>query len=362
MQLKKIIIAVAVFSIACMACIKQVDVALRNEKPILVVEGAVTTDTVPYTVKLSYSGKVEHADSILDKYIEKDAKVTISDDLGNSTQLVYTHQGIYTTTNPAYIGKVGRSYFVSVVLKDGKKYISSPEKIKQPVAIDSLSIKFFDYFDMYVPTRMDIYVNARDPVNEENFYRWTFNSWIGRETPGVGCGFGCVMFQYCYQQYIDSEVRILSDASINGNNISDQKVGSCFIYTYFNPFVDISQFSITAEAYQFWQRYQDQQTRTGGILDPLPAAIKGNIYNAANPSDFALGYFSAASVVHKKVILVPYSITAYQLELSAKQFIPAKSVACFDYFPNTLSYPPPPAEQYPPPPGWDNAEQIKVFW
>ena len=170
------------------------------------------------------------------------------------------------------------------------------------------------------------------------------------------------MYQYCYQQFIDREVRILSDADINGNEIKEQKVGYCYIYTYLNPFIDIAQYSLTKQAYQFWEAYQAQQTRTGSTLDPLPAAIRGNVYNTANPDDYALGYFSAASVRHRKVELIPYSITDYLLMLSAKEFIPMKSVACFDYFENTLKYAPPPAPQYPPPPGWENAEQIKVYW
>jgi len=362
MQLKKIIILLTVFSVAFLSCIKQVSVATRNEKPILVVEGNITTDTLPYTVRLTYSGQVIYADQVPDQYLEKEAKVTISNDQGKSTALVYTSQGIYETTDSTFIGQAGRSYSVAVVLKDGKKYISTPEKMKVPVKIDSIGVRFNDFFDINVPTRMDVYVNTKDPAQEENYYRWTFNSWIGRETHGVGCGFGCIEFQYCYQQFINKDVMILSDASINGNEIKDQKVGSCYIYTYFNPYVDIGQISLTREAYQFWEAYQAQLIRTGGILDPLPAAIKGNVYNAADPDDFALGYFSAASVTHRKAILVPFSITPYLLQISAQQFIPPNSVACFDYFPNTLRYPPMPARQYPPPPGWENAEQVKVYW
>jgi hypothetical protein len=360
MPVRKII--PVIISIVFFSCIKQVDVGMRNEKPKLVVEGNITTDTIPYTVKLTYSGQVLHADSVPDQYLEKDAKVTISDDLGNSTVLLYTHQGIYETTDPSYIGKAGRSYSVTVVLKDGKKYISTPEKMKAPVPVDSIMVRYNSYFDFNAPSRMEVFINTRDPAQEENYYRWTFNTWVGRETPGIGCGFGCVLYQYCFQHYIDNEVRILSDASINGNEIRNQKVGFCYIFTYFNPYIDIGQVSLTREAYQFWEAYQGQQTRTGGILDPLPAAIKGNVYNATDPNDFALGYFSAASVTHRKAILIPFSITPYLLQLSATEFIPKKSVACFEYFENTLSYPPPPAPQYPPPHGWENAEQIKVYW
>lgn len=362
MHLLKTISIAAIASTLLASCIKQVNVPLRNEKPILVVEGSITTDTVPYTVRLTYSGPITYSDVIPDQYLVKDALVSIADNLGNSTVLTYTSQGNYATTDSSFIGKVGRSYTVTVVLKDGKKYISVPELIKPAVPIDTIGVRFYNHWDFNFPSRLNVSVNTRDPGNEENYYRWTFLTWIGRETRGVPCGNGCLEFQYCYQEYIDKEVRILSDASINGNVIKDQDVGFCYIYTYFNPYIDIGQLSLTREAYQFWQSFQDQQTRTGGILDPLPAAIRGNVFNAADSTDFALGYFSAASISHKKVILVPYGITSYLLQLSAEQFIPSDFVACFDYFPNTIRYGPQPDRQYPPPPGWENAAQIKVYW
>ena len=358
---KNIIILVPILA-SLQACIKQVDVTTRVEKPILVVEGSITTDTVPYTVKLTYSGPITSSLAIPDQYLEKDANVIISDDQGNITALAYQGQGVYATTDPAYIGKVGRSYSVTVTLKDGKKYISTPEKIKAAVPISKINVGYESKFDFNFPSYMTVSVNAQDPAGEDNYYRWTFETWVMRQTWGVPCGFGCVMFEYCYQHFIEQEVHIQSDAYVNGNEIKNQTVGRCYIYTYGNPYIDVAQISLTREAYQFWRRYQEQLTRTGGILDPLPAAIKGNVINAANTSDFALGYFSASSVTHRKAMLIPFNITAYWLELSAKQFIPEKSIACFDHFSNTLAYPPPPARQYPPPPGWENAEEIKVFW
>src|SRR4030095_3399692 len=122
MQLKKLIIIAVVVSIVCYACIKQVDIETRNEEPILVVEGSITTDTVPYTVKLSYTGPFIRTTQIPDEAFEKDAQVTIKDDQGNATRLVYRDKGVYETTDPNYIGKVGRSYGVLIELKDGQKY------------------------------------------------------------------------------------------------------------------------------------------------------------------------------------------------------------------------------------------------
>jgi hypothetical protein len=355
-------LAIIVLLLGFTACVKEVRITTRNEKPILVVEGSITTDSFPYSVKLSYSGPYKSGLNIPDEFVEKQAKVTINDDQGNVVNLVYKGNGVYETTDPNYIGKPGRSYSLTVELKDGRKYISVPERIKQPVAISAINVKYFFDNSLILPTSLHVYVDTKDPANEENYYKWNFYSWVMRQTHGIPCGFGCVLYEYCFQKIDDKQVRLLSDASVNGNEIKNQFVGKSFIYTYGDSYIDIAQLSMTREAYQFWRRYEDQVLRTGNILDPLPAAVKGNIYNASNPADFALGYFSASAVVHRRAVLIPLNVTRYLLDISAVQFIPDGSQVCFNYFPNALAYPPPPADQYPPPPGWENAERIKVQW
>ena len=54
--------------------------------------------------------------------------------------------------------------------------------------------------------------------------------------------------------------------------------------------------------------------------------------------------------------------TPFLLEITANQFMPTKSVACFLYYPDALKYGLPPAPQNPIPVGWENAEKIKVIW
>jgi len=344
------------------SCIKQVKVQMRNAAPILVVEGGITTDSVPYKVRLSYSGSLRAADDIPVEQLEENARVTIMDDEGNATVLSHIDSGIYQTTNPAYVGRVGRSYHTIIELKDGRKFISAPEKINPPVAFNNLSVHFVQDFNLDHPAYMTMTIDTKDPADKENYYKWDLYSWTPRKTNGVPCGFGCLLYEYCFQKIVDPDVRILSDASINGNEIRNNKIGKSYIYWYGKHYVDIAQSSITREYYQFLERYQEQLTRTGSILDPLPASIKGNVYNASDSTDFALGYFSASSVTHKRVILVPFNITQYLLDISAVHFIPDKSVACFEYFSNSLAYDAPPAEQNPAPPGWENAERVEVHW
>ena len=311
-------------------------------------------------MRLTYSGPFTSTRDISDEQLEKDAIVTIEDDGGNATPLVYKDSGIYITTDPSYIGKVGRSYHVNILLKDGTRFISRPETIKPVQPISAVKVNFMMDFSIELPTYLNVSVDTKDPAAEENYYQWKFYSLIMRQTWGVPCGFQCIKFEYCYQAQVDNEIRVLSDQNINGNEIKNQTVGRSYIYTYGNPYVEIAQLSITREAFQFWKRYQDQLTRTGGVLDPLPASIKGNVYNANNDADFALGYFSASSVFRKKVIIIPYSITEYLLDISARSHIPQGWLSCFEYYENALPYPD--GRYAPPPPGWENAEQIKVYW
>ncbi len=362
MQCKKYIPVLITLLLLVTSCIKQVKVQTRNAPPILVVEGGITTDTVPYTVKLSYSGTLRAANDIPVEQLEENARVTIADDEGNATALAYRDSGIYQTTDPDYIGRVGRSYHVIIELKDGRKFISAPEKVNPAVSFNNLSVHFVQDFNLDYPAYMTMTIDTKDPAEQENYYKWDLYSWTPRKTKGVPCGFGCILYEYCFQKIVDPGVRILADAVINGNEINNNQVGKSYIYWYGKHYIDVGQSSISREYYQFLERYQEQLTRTGSILDPLPASIKGNVFNAVDSGDFALGYFSASAVTHKRAILVPFNITQYLLDISAVNFIPDRSVACFEYFANSLVYDAPPAEQNPAPPGWENAERIEVHW
>ena len=340
------------------SCIKKIDVETRNVESILVVEGGITNDTVPCTVKLSYSGPFKRGNVIPDDFLEKEANVAIVDDLGNKTTLTYKGEGIYETTDPEYVGRVGRSYSVIIDLKNGTQYISVPETIKPSVRVSDISTGF----NFYTPSRINVSVDVNDPATEENYYSWSFYSWAPRKTDGISCGFGCIVYDYCFQKFTNRRLSILSDAAVNGRMLNSIPIGTSPIYWFGDHYIDIRQHSISRSQFHFYEMMNDQISRSGNILDPLPAPIKGNVYKASDPNDFALGYFSASSVRHVRAILLPYNITQFLLDQTAAEFIPAGPRICFEAFPDALFYPPPPARQNPPPPGWENAQVIEVRW
>ncbi|HEY4877098.1 MAG TPA: DUF4249 family protein, partial [Puia sp.] len=162
--------------------------------------------------------------------------------------------------------------------------------------------------------------------------------------------FSCVCKAECEQLISNNQINVLSDELINGNEIIHTVFYSP-IYWFGNHFVEVKQYSLNRDSYIFWQQYLEQTNRTGSILDPLPASLIGNIHNAADSNDIALGYFEASAVNTKKVIAVPLFLQQYLLESIAQEYIEQGN--CSLIYPNSLA-------DDTDPQNWANADTIKV--
>jgi hypothetical protein len=56
----------------------------------------------------------------------------------------------------------------------------------------------------------------------------------------------------------------------------------------------VKQYSLTPEAYRFWEEISIQQSSGGGIFDPPPFRLSTNIHNVDDPSENVSGYFMVA--------------------------------------------------------------------
>ena len=354
------------FLLACLlqpACTKQVKAPIRNVPPVLVVQGLVTTAPGPYTINLSYSGPYTNSlqatqqDSM---YFIADAKVVIKDDQGDSTTCTYTSLGNYTSDNPQFIGTIGRTYTLFVYLSNGQEYMSKPETIQPVPPIDSLSIGYDSAgLTGILPPPLIVTVNTHDPGGSQNYYRWTAMGYIPRKSwgdvclapfPPCGDPYSCTCFAECEQLFTDNQVNIFSNQFSSGREII-QPIYYSPVYWFGDHYVEIDQYSLTLESYQFWEQYLAQTDRTGSILDPLPSPVIGNIYNARDSTDPALGIFSASDVYQEKVILVPFFLQQYELESVAGQNILQGD--CQMTYPNALP-------DGMAPPAWDSAQVINI--
>lgn len=335
------------------SCIKQVKLNYRTPSKTLVAEGLLLTDSTPCKVSLSYSGLFNENGGQLKTPIT-DASVFVFGDANDSLKLASDEAGNYTDVNLIFHATVGHSYFIKIFLADGSTYASIPEKITPVPKNFEL-----DTFRVAVPGGLpdlygaDVRINTQDPGNETNYYRWITVDYVPRKATGVPCGFGdppVFCNQYCYQLFNDSAIRILSDRNINGSFIKDQSVLISPYYYYGKHFIEVKQLSLTREAFQFWQLYQQQTTRTGTIEDPLPSELNGNIYNVNDTTQLALGYFEASDVYSKKYTLSPQFLNAYYTLANVTRYIYPEAGNCWDVYPNAFKDAPN---------GWENIPELK---
>jgi hypothetical protein len=343
-------------------CVRRITPPIREGAQILVVEGLVTTDSISYAVKLSYTGNFLNASTRIDsnQNFINDARVVIKDDIGDSAICNLISPGTYQTNDSGFIGIVGRTYTLEIYLSNGKTYTSTPEKMNPVAPIDSVTVVYDSTFITDIrPMQFIISANTHDPAGIANYYRWTASVYIPRKSwgfypvfgfPPCNDAFSCTYLAECEQMLANNQINILSDQYSDGREIIQPTFYSP-IYWFGKHFIEVKQYSMNKDLFLFWQQYLQQTNRTGSILDPLPASLIGNIHNAADSNDIALGYFEASAVASKKIIIVPFFLQEYYLASIEGEYTPKGD--CNLVFPNSLADDADPL-------GWDNAEEIDI--
>ena len=286
-----------------LSCVEQVELPYRNEEPVLVVDGEITNEAPPYNLRLSYSGKFVSGSIITSRLAVNGARVIFTDDQGNAIRF---RQNIYEPalyqTDTKYQCQIGRSYTLRIEMPDGKIYSTKPQLMK---GVSPISTIYADKTNNFVR----FYIDAKDPENSVDYYRWKSYSISLKTTLGGGantCSFSC----WTYNR--DEVANIFSDTYINGKEIKKRLVQYSPIdigAPLARHYVEVKQMAISQEAYLFWQQYEEQKSRTGSIFDPLPSTIIGNIVNEQNDKDFALGFFGVSGVTSKRLVIDPANLT-----------------------------------------------------
>ncbi len=130
-SIRKIIIALLLFSFGFFSCEDVIEVELKNVESQLVIQASLFDKFQPATVILS---KTSDFFDTLSFNTVSDAEITISDNAGNTVRIPETDTaGIY---RQAFFGEVGKTYTLNI--KIGGKTYSSQAEMKPPIAIDSL--------------------------------------------------------------------------------------------------------------------------------------------------------------------------------------------------------------------------------
>jgi hypothetical protein len=284
-----------------MACVDRVDLKLDGQNNQLVVDGLITDQPGPYTVRLSRSLKYDNSNPVTTYFLpEKGAKVAIVEQSGSVTvrlRLQEGESGVYQTNQNGFKGMTGRTYWVEIQTADGGVYQSEPETMLASAVMENLKPTLTIVGRLSTTTAslqetwgFRITVDTQDPADETNYYRWKTTGILEFLTYTDNGGFTC----YLTQQPLETQVTLSDDKYVNGQKFTQQvAIAPYERITRYRAIVD--QYSLTQRAFEYWDRIRAQQANIGSIFDAAPAQLIGNVTRTDKDGETVLGYFGASA-------------------------------------------------------------------
>ncbi len=363
----KIKIGTGTLFLLLFACVDRLDFTSSPNDQRIIVEGMISDQPGPYTVKISRSLSL-NADTLIQDPVQN-AVVTLNDDEGNSEVLFESIPGIYLTDSVIQ-GKIGHSYFIQIETDDGKKFESEPDMIKPGGEVQDVRFEYearsiemnYGVVDANI---FNVYIDADIPPatgdDSESYVRWrytgtykvvthpeqhqTFLSGFYYRTPLPCSGYviepalgggtlrkvsDCTCCE-CWANLYESIPHLSDRQFISGNRFSNVKVAEVPVNsnTFTEKFmVEVEQMSLTKQTFKFFQTIQTQKEGATSLFQPPYSELKGNI-KSTNSDAQVLGLFWASSVRSKYVFIqrsdVPYKLTPPDFVLDACTIFPNSS-------------------------------------
>ncbi len=327
------------------SCISPADIDLGEVNPSLVVEGFITDQAGPHEIIISrvapFAGVLQGG--IIERI--KDAEVSLIDDLGNVTPLetVNLIKKEVFNSNPmgcspavtfvegpsdfrtpeGFRGVVGRTYTLQIIV-EGNTYQSTPQLMLATPVIDTIGLNFTEVPSTNELTpRSGVEVSAtwQDPPGN-TFYSWRLNGIYRINTQDrFSSSSICCLFDpvdngasdcWIRETDVEGNVLSLSDRFFEAQRRTEivgfiEDDGLRFANRDIIPsrqyYVQVEQYQLSQEAFEFFDRVGVLATINGEIFDPPPLSIRGNISNVNNPDERVIGFFGAYSVQTKDTFI-----------------------------------------------------------
>jgi Domain of unknown function (DUF4249) len=285
-----------VFCVGLQACLDEIKVQTRIEPNKLVVEGLLTNDPSNQILRLSLTKNFSNfteIEPVKGAYVEIRSNKTYAVKMYPQANEI----GLYSPKEINFAGNIGEEYSLYVKLLDGREFLTPSQVLLKPVEINALKSDFKTDPSFGFQIKLDF----KDPAQTNNYYRWTGLGFYQRKSIGVPISFSGFCCNRCWVEKEDKGVNLFTDNLTNGNLIKDISVFFSPFYLLGQHLIQVNQFTISSQTYQYWRKFKEQTDRTGTIFDPIPAPIFGNLVNIKDPKDIALGYFEVSGISKKRL-------------------------------------------------------------
>jgi len=273
----------------------------------LVVEGVIGTGQDSTIIKLSRTGPLS---SFAGRKPELGASVTLESDASVSFPLIGIENGYYVSA--ALNLSASNKYRLKIVTSDNKIYQSDFVPVKNSAPIDSVSYQVRD-------NGLQVNVSTHDASNSTRYYRWEYQeTWIIHsafssssvlvKSPQDTIVYRPVSEQIteCWQSensstiILGSSAKLINDIVMNNPLIfidaSAEKISNRYS-------ILVKQYALTIDGFNYWQQLKKNTEQLGGVFDPQPSEIIGNIHCVSNSAEPVIGYISAGSATKKRIFI-----------------------------------------------------------
>jgi hypothetical protein len=296
-----------VFLLIAVSCLEKYEPPeIKTAVTPLVVDGFLNLADNTATVRLARTSKLSDK---LSSTPEKQAIVSIQE-IGNPTlfPLTETQNGIYTGSGLSL--SLAKKYQLHIRTKALQSYSSDPVEIKKTPPIDSV------YFEA-AEDGIQIYIATHDPAADFGYYLWSYTeTWQhnalydaafkiqnGRIVPRPAAekSFNC------WSTVNSSNIFVGSTKKLSENLIRFPIVfipkGSIKLSIKYS--ILVQQQALTESGFLYWQQLKKTTESIGGLFDPLPSSVAGNVHNVSDASEQVLGYIDGGSREIRRIYINP---------------------------------------------------------
>ena len=287
---------------------------VNANKNFLVVNGFI--NSTPNGITTIYLSRSKNISDSLPAPAENGAQVSVESNVGQSYLLIPQTNGGYAAAIPIQPSIL---YRLRILTQNGTQYLSDYVAARITPPVDSLT------WDQ--PNDALVFVSTHDPANNSKYYRYDYTeTWeyhAAFETIW-GVDSNKILFARdtsnqifrCWSTDNSTDIATATSIKLNQDIINHFQVAripqnSSKIAVRYS--ILVNQYSITKDAYDFWQILQKNTQQVGTLFDPQPSQIKSNIHNINNLQEPVLGYLSVTSVEQKRLFINHYQLTNWAI-------------------------------------------------
>jgi hypothetical protein len=288
------------------ACIEPYEPPVNDaDVRFLVVDAYINASNGTATAQLTRTLPVASAEATP---VETNALVSIEEKNGAKYQLTENASGFYQgmVSNLDF----NKEYRILIQTSDDKQYMSDFIFLQETPPIDSITY-------LFVLDGMQLAVNTHDASGHARFFRWRFTETYEYRsrfssnqmfTPSGTIDYrpSSLQIHTCWKTAPSTTILVGSTERLTESVVSDfpvtfiPKASIKLSRTYS---ILVEQQTLTREGYNYWSNLQKSTEQLGGLFDPLPSEVSGNIHCTTNPSEKVIGFFSGGMIHDKRIFI-----------------------------------------------------------